>query len=229
MLTQAPGLHARSNTRPTLRASGLCALLSPLAARLAPEYSVRKPANANLDSRNTKKGDSENPDDTVLRQMFTELFEELHVRAKGSMARQDPSHTLQPTALIGEVYLRLQRSGRTEWTDRNHFLVSASKIMRSVLVDHFRAKKTIKRESEREFLDLDYIAETFNEKGMDLDRLDAALKELESEQPEMARAVQLRFFGGLSMTETAEVLGMTLGTLEGRWYTVRAWLKRQMG
>jgi len=157
-----------------------------------------------------------------------ELFHELHLQARRSMDRVGRANTLQPTALIGEAYLRMRRTGQSGWEDRHHFLMSASRVMRAVLVDHFRANHTVKREKEREWIDLDQITEAYNENGIDLERLDLVLTELERTQPDMARAIQLRFFGGVEMSEIASILGVSLRALEGRWYTVRAWLRGQL-
>ena len=198
----------------------------------------RAPIISQASSRPTSAGDPSQataagatPDslrDAELRKLFTELFDELHVQARRTMARQSKEHTLQPTALIGEVYLRFQRSGRGDWENRDHFLMSASRVMRSVLVDHYRAKHTLKRGKEREVIELDHIADAFQETGIDLEALDIALHKLEEEQPEMARAVQLRFFGGVEMKEIARILDMSPRTLERRWYTVRGWLRSQL-
>ncbi|MDF1836875.1 MAG: ECF-type sigma factor [Planctomycetota bacterium] len=166
--------------------------------------------------------------DLELKDLFTELFTQLHTRARYSMGGDSAGHTLQPTALVSEAYLRLQKRGIDAWKDHDHFLLVASRAMRSVLVDHYRAKNTQKRGGHKADLDVELIAAPFEELAVDLHSLDLALTKLEASEPQMAKAVQLRFFAGTSMEEVARLLNIPLRTLERRMTIVRAWLHTEV-
>ncbi|MCA9003207.1 MAG: sigma-70 family RNA polymerase sigma factor [Planctomycetes bacterium] len=163
-----------------------------------------------------------------LKELFTELVAELRQRAVWSMQGANPGHTLQPTALIGEAYLRLSRSDELRWESKAHFLCTAAKVMRDVLVDHARKKRTLKRNGTRTDMDMDALTAEFEERGLDLEKLDLALKRLEREQPAMATAIQLRFFAGVEMSEIADILEVSKRTLERRMATIRSWLRTQI-
>ena len=138
------------------------------------------------------------PDDLAtaeLNELFNQHLATLRQQAAHHMGRQNKDHTLQPTALVNEVYVRLQKAGRADWEDRTHFLRVASKAMRSILVDNFRKKNSLKGGGKKEDRELDQITVSFEENGYDLEALDMALTELAVSQPLMAEAVQLRFFG----------------------------------
>ncbi|MBL4771280.1 MAG: RNA polymerase subunit sigma-70 [Planctomycetes bacterium] len=168
------------------------------------------------------------PPDEELKELFSELFLQLHNQARRSMGGDSAGHTLQPTALVSEAYLRLQKSGSSQWDNRDQFLLIAARAMRCVLVDHFRAKFALKRGGNKADLDVELIAAPFEELSLDLDALDLALTKLEKSEPQMAQAVQLRFFVGTSMDEVARLLGMPLRTLERRMTIVRAWLHTEI-
>ncbi len=171
------------------------------------------------------------PDDLAtaeLNELFNQHLATLRQQAAHHMGRQNKDHTLQPTALVNEVYVRLQKAGRADWEDRTHFLRVASKAMRSILVDNFRKKNSLKGGGKKEDRELDQITVSFEENGYDLEALDMALTELAVSQPLMAEAVQLRFFGGAEMKEVAEALNMPLRTLERNWKTTRAMLRRAL-
>ncbi|MBL4770036.1 MAG: sigma-70 family RNA polymerase sigma factor [Planctomycetes bacterium] len=166
--------------------------------------------------------------ETELHQLFADLFVELHQRAKWSMAKEGPAHTLQATALIGEAFVRLKKSGQCEWDSNEHFLLSAARVMRTILLDHYRKKTAIKRDLNRVEMDMDDIARHFEVRGVDLEKLEIALQRLEVEQPIMARAIQLRFFAGVEVDEIATILNIQRRTLERRMQAVRAWLRTQI-
>ncbi len=168
------------------------------------------------------------PPDHELKALFSELFLQLHSQARHSFRGEGSGHTLQPTALVSEAYLRLQKGGGTEWRDRDHFMLLAARAMRCVLVDHYRAKHALKRGGKRIELDLDFVAAPFNELALDLDALDRALNELEESEPQMAQAVQLRFFVGTPMEEVARLIDMPIRTLERRMAVVRSWLHAEV-
>jgi RNA polymerase sigma-70 factor, ECF subfamily len=157
------------------------------------------------------------------------VYRELHRLASAQMAKQPSSHTLQPTALVNEAYLKLvgQRSAR--WENRGQFYCMASAVMRSVLVDHARAKRAAKRGGSglRVALEEDLAVET----GPDLDllALDEALVELARDDAELARIVELRFFGGLTAQETADALGTSLRGVERGFRVARMRLLQRIG
>lgn len=160
--------------------------------------------------------------------LFSLFYEELHQRASALMDQQPNGHTLQPTALVGEMYLRLFKGQSAGWTDRRHFLLSAARAMRHVLVDHARRKSAKKRsgEAQREPLDLWLVA--CEERAVDLTVLDEVLTKLAEFDPEMLTAVELRLFGNASSEEAARALGMGQRTFERRWQAVRAWLYKEL-
>lgn len=153
---------------------------------------------------------------------------ELHRIASAYMRRERIDHTLQPTALVNEAYLRLVNQRDVAWRDRAHFVGVAAQLMRMILVDHARARRAAKRAGDAERVPLD---ETIAfEKGRDVDllALDEALERLVAMDPTLARVVELRYFGGLTTRETAEVLGVSTATVEREWATARGWLRREL-
>jgi len=160
--------------------------------------------------------------------LFRELYTELHRRAQELMRGQADGHTLQATALVGELYLRIFGRGERAWTDRQHFLLSASRVMRHVLVDHARRKHRRKREGVRVDSELDQMLVEFEDRALDLEALDKALERLEELDPGMAKAVDLRFFAGISAAEAARALDLPRRTFDRRWQMTRAWLYREL-
>ena len=145
------------------------------------------------------------------------------------MRRQPRDHTLQTTALVHEACLKIFGKERLVSTDRAHLLALASTAMRSVLVDHARARGRVKRLPPGERVPIDEIQCAYEERAIDLLALDDALSKLARFEPVMARAVELHFFGGLSLEDTARALELPLRTLERRWSATRAWLRAEMG
>ena len=138
-------------------------------------------------------------------------------------------HTLQPTALVHEAYLRLMGGARMEWEDRAHFLNVAARAMRRVLVDHARKRHAKKRGGRREREPLDDAVDVYAERGLDVLALDDALERLAGVDDQLARIVELRYFAGLSNPEAARVIGMPLRSLERGWFSARAWLRAELG
>jgi RNA polymerase sigma-70 factor, ECF subfamily len=153
--------------------------------------------------------------------LFAALYRELHDRAANLMRKQPKQLTLQATALINEVYLRLVGAKKDAIHDRDHFLAYAAKAMRHVLVDHARRRKAKLGEE----VPLDSIAAAFEQNSYDLERLQQAQAELEIFDPLMAKAVDLRFFAGLAEAEVAQHLEMPLRTFQRRWQATRGWLR----
>ncbi len=162
-------------------------------------------------------------------ELFGLVYAELRSLA-GSYLRGGGPQTLQPTALVHEAYLRMIDSdGGAGWSSRAHFLGVAAKAMRSVLVDHVRAKRAHKRGGELARVPLDELVEQLEQTGSDLVSLDDALSSLAELDPQLAKLVELRFFGGLSIDETAKVLGVSTATVERSWRTARLWLRARLG
>lgn len=152
------------------------------------------------------------------------VYEELRVRAAARLRRERSGHLLQPTALVNEAYLRLVAQRHTEWQSRAHFFALASEMMRRILVDHARGRKMAKRSGGWARITLaDSIAQG-DPPDIDLLALDAALSELASFDSRKSRVAELRFFGGLSLAETAQTLGISRATVERDWQAARAWL-----
>ncbi len=159
-------------------------------------------------------------------ELFPLVYAELHEIARRALDGQAAVHTLQPTALVNEAYLRL--AGGSEWSGRAHFLGVAAKAMRSVLIDHARRKAALRRGGSAERQPLDLVVEGLEQEAPDLVALDAALERLARQDQELARLVELRFFGGLSMDEVASALGLSVATAQRRWTVARLWLQRDM-
>lgn len=162
-------------------------------------------------------------------QLFEVLYQELRRRAADQMRGQRRDHTLQPTALLHELYLRLARSERTRWKDREHFVRFAIRTMRSLLVDHARSRLRDKRDPGGERVPLDLVLGSIPAGDPDLVALDQALVRLEAHDPRLAQVVEMRYFGGCSVALTATLLGLARRTVERDWTLARAWLHRELG
>lgn len=158
------------------------------------------------------------------------VYDELHRQAAAYMRRERPGDTIQATALVHEAYLRLMKEPNTRWQNRAHFCAIAANSMRQILVERARARARLKRAGDRQRVTLSdaTLAVSPAEAAVDVELLDAALTRLAALDPPLARLVELRFFGGLSIEETAEVLGVSPATVKRHWATARAWLKREM-
>jgi RNA polymerase sigma factor (TIGR02999 family) len=157
--------------------------------------------------------------------LFPIVYAELRSMAAGLLNRERAGHTLQPTALVHEAYLKLIDRQLATVSDRAHFFAIAATIMRRLLVDHARARRAQKRGGEAQRVLLDEVVDGLEEQSADLVDLDAVVEQLAALDPLKARLVELRFFGGLTVEETAEVLGLTVRSLEREWAAARAWLR----
>jgi RNA polymerase sigma factor (TIGR02999 family) len=156
------------------------------------------------------------------------VYDELHRLARHYMRRERPGHTLQTSALINEAYVRLVDQN-VAWQNRAHFFGIAARLMRQILVDHARAHQYAKRGGgDAQKVSLDEAANLAQGRAAELVALDDALKSLAAFDAQQARIVELKFFGGLTIEETAEVLGISHATVERDWSVARAWLRRQM-
>jgi len=156
------------------------------------------------------------------------LYPELRRRAAAYLRRERAGHTLQPTALVNEAYLLLAAQRVGGWRDRTHFAAMAAQMMRRVLVDHARRRKTTKRSGQWSRVTLTDQAAASPDDGIDVIALDDALSELASFDPEKSRLVELRYFGGLSIDETAEAMNVSPATIDREWRAARAWLQTRL-
>jgi RNA polymerase sigma factor (TIGR02999 family) len=167
-------------------------------------------------------------DRAALDELLPLVYRELHRQAERFMRAQLPGHTLQVTGLVHEAYLRLVDQ-EVQWQNRAHFFGVAGKAMRSILVDHARARKAAKRGGGGQQLTLGAAdAAAGAEPAVDVLALDEALARLAELNPEHSRLVELRYFAGLSIEETAEVLGVSPATVKRQWQVVRLWLRREL-
>jgi RNA polymerase sigma factor (TIGR02999 family) len=156
------------------------------------------------------------------------LYDELRALARRQMRREAVGHTLQTTALVHEAYLRLFDKGTIDWNSRTHFFAVAGQVMRRVLVDHARGRRAAKRGGDAQRVELTDLS---GSQSLPIDQIlavDEALTELGKKEPRQARMVELHLFAGLTLQETAEVLGVCVRTVKRDWEFAQAWLYRQM-
>jgi RNA polymerase sigma factor (TIGR02999 family) len=156
------------------------------------------------------------------------VYNELRRIARRCLSGQRSDHTLQPTALVHEAYLRLVRYDAIDWRDRAHFFALAAQIMRQILVDHARKQTAIKRGGNAVTIVVDESSAIAKQTSHDLLALDDALKQLASLDPRQSQIVELRFFGGLSIEETAQAVNISPATTKREWATARLWLLNEM-
>jgi RNA polymerase sigma factor (TIGR02999 family) len=167
--------------------------------------------------------------DTAARdELMPLVYQELRRRAAGYLRHERRNHTLQPTALVNEVYLRLVDQRRAVWQNRAQFFGVASQMMRRILVDRARARRMAKRSGQWARVTLDEAAKASPPMDVDVLDLDAALIRLAAVDPRKSRIAELRFFGGLSLEEAAEVIGISRATVERDWQAARAWLFKEL-
>ena len=165
----------------------------------------------------------------ALEDLLPLVYDELHRQAARYLRRERVGHTLQTTALIHEAYLRLIDQRDVQWQSRTHFFAIAAQIMRRVLIDYARAKHREKRGGDDVRLSLDAVnLVVTDENSVDLIALDQALQRLAELDEQQARVVELRYFGGLSLEETAEVLHISRATTARDWDVAKAWLRREL-
>jgi RNA polymerase sigma factor (TIGR02999 family) len=170
-------------------------------------------------------------DHAALDELLSLVYSELRRLAASYLRRERQGHTLQPTALVHEAYLRLIDQTQVRWQNRAHFFGVAAQMMRRILVDHARQQQAEKRGGEFQKFSLDDMninLDVSGERASNLVALDEALERLAALDPQKARVVELRFFGGLSVEETAEVLGVSAPTVKRQWRMAKAWLYGQV-
>src|SRR5262245_26693527 len=169
-----------------------------------------------------------NGDQGALDSLFPLIYRELRNLAANHLRRERSNHTLQPTALVNEAYIRLAGWKNIPWHDRLQFYGAASNVMRHILIDYARAQRAVKRGGYRHTVALDDAFAISDSRDVNLVALDDALSTLETMDPQKARIVELRFFGGLSMEETAGLMGISARTANRKWQAARAWLHREI-
>ena len=167
-------------------------------------------------------------DQGALDKLLPLVYEELRRQAARYLRRERANHTLQPTALVHEVYLRLVDAPEVRWRSRAHFFGIAAHLMREILVDHARAHQAVKRGGIEQKLTLDEAVALSPQREVNVLELHEALTRLETIDPQKRRMVELRFFSGLSIDETAEVMNLSPRTVVRQWQTAKAWLHREM-
>lgn len=167
-------------------------------------------------------------DKAALDEMTPLVYDELRRLAQRLLAVERPDHTLQPTALVHEAYLRLVGQRAVDWRNRAHFLGLAATMMRRVLINHAKARTAAKREGFAKAVTLEDAFGVFPAPAIDVLALDRSLDELARLDPQQGKVVELRYFGGLSIEETAEYLGISPATVKREWGTARLWLLQRM-
>jgi RNA polymerase sigma factor (TIGR02999 family) len=173
--------------------------------------------------RSWRQGDA-----AALDRLIPLVHGELRRVARAHFRREPPGHTLQATALVHEVYLRLVTLDRITLNDRTHFFAVAARLMRQVLVDHARRKRADKRAGAATMMSLDEVSPVSSTPIVDVLALDQALDALSSRDARQCRVVELRYFAGLSIDETAEAIGVSTATVEREWTIAKAWLHRRL-
>lgn len=168
-------------------------------------------------------------DREALEKLMPLVYNELHKQAARYLRRERPNHTLQTTALIHEAYMKLVDQREANWESRTHFFAIAAQAMRRILIDHARARRQEKRGGDNVTLALDDAALIItDERNIDLLALDEALDRLAEIDGQQVRIVELRYFSGLSLEETAEALGISRATVAREWSVAKTWLRREL-
>lgn len=172
----------------------------------------------------TKAGDKQ-----AESELISSLYSELKRLAGAFLRGNRPNHTLQPTALVNEAYIKMMGAQKISWQDRAHFFAVSARVMRQILIDHARARVAEKRGGNLEILHLEEGMPFERARPVDLIAVNQALDRLEDNDPRVHRVVELRFFGGLSVEETAEVMDISTRTVKREWSLGRAWLLGELG
>ncbi|HEU5238220.1 MAG TPA: sigma-70 family RNA polymerase sigma factor [Pyrinomonadaceae bacterium] len=167
-------------------------------------------------------------DQAARDRLMSVVYEELHRLARRYMRRESPDHTLQTSALVNEAFLRLVDQRNVHWQNRSHFFAIAAQMMRRILVDYARGRNYAKRGGGERALSLDEGLIVSDERSAEVVAVHEALEELAKFDARKSQIVELRFFGGLTIDETAEVLGVSPGTVMSDWTVAKAWLRREI-
>ena len=167
-------------------------------------------------------------DKGVLDRIIPLVYAELHKLANGYLRNEREGHTLQPTALVNEAYMRLAGQDQPEYQNRSHFFGVAAQVMRQILVDYARSRKAAKRGGGQDVLPLEEALEFTTDKTTQIVEVDDALRVLAAMDPMKARLIELRFFGGMTAEESAEYLNMSLNDVRRELRVAQAWLRREL-
>lgn len=167
-------------------------------------------------------------DSAAAEKLLPLVYDQLRALAANYLRRERTDHTLQPTALVHEAYLRLVEQSGANWKDEAHFLAIAARAMRNVLINHGVARRALKRGGGRPALLLNEELAPAKTRTVDALKLDEALQKLAAMDARKAKVVELRFFGGLTVEQTAHVLGVSDGTVETDWRVAKAWLSKEL-
>ena len=170
-------------------------------------------------------------DPATAEELFPVVYDELRRLARGYMSRETPGHTLQPTALVHEAYLKLIDQTRVDWKGKTHFYAVGARVMRRLLVDHARERGALKRGAGWQNVSFSEALDPLGGEALDREQLldlNSALEQLAEIDEREARVVTLRFFGGLTVEQVAEVLGMSKRTVENDWRHAQAWLRLRL-
>ena len=167
-------------------------------------------------------------DAAELGDMLPQVYDELRLVAGNFLRGERADHTLQPTALVHEAYLRLVNQRSVDWSNRAQFMAVAARMMRRILVAHAIARKTEKRGGDSPRVNLDTALDVMHEENVSAIEVNEALRQLEELDPRQAQIAELRFFGGLTVPETAEVVGISPATVKREWNVAKRWLERQL-
>lgn len=167
-------------------------------------------------------------DEAAFEQLIPLVYPELRRLARRYMGREDANHTLQTSALINEAYLRLIDQQQVVWKDRGHFFAVATRVMRHILIDHARRHRYAKRGGGAPHVPLDSVRLGSDQRARELLALDEALQKLSTFDARKSQIVEMRFFGGMTVEETAEVLGISAITVKREWRSAKAWLHSEL-
>ena len=170
----------------------------------------------------------EQGDPQATEKLLPLVYDELRVLAAQKMSQEKPGQTLQATALVHEAYIRLVEGGDQDWNSRGHFFKAAAEAMRRILVENARRKKRLKRGGKHKRQGLDEVVLATNEQDIDLVALDEALTKFEVDYPQKASIVKLRYFGGLTTNQAAEILQISIPTANRHWSFARSWLFQEI-
>lgn len=167
-------------------------------------------------------------DERARDELMPRIYDELRRLARAHLRRERAGHTLQPTALVHEVFLRLVDQSQVNWQSRAHFFGAAARLMRQILINHAEARRAAKRGGDAERISLSDVDHFTVKQEIDLIALNEALKKLERIDPQQGRIVEMRYFSGLTIEEVAEALGVAPATVKREWSAARAWLRREL-
>lgn len=167
-------------------------------------------------------------EDDATERLMPLVYDQMRQIAQRLLRHESPGHTLQPTALVNEAFLRLAGKNNIDWQGKTHFFAIGAKVMRRILVDHARGKRAQKRGGEQCRIPLSDELCVSNRNDEDVLAIEEALEKLEDLDARQAKVVELRFYGGLTVEEVAEALGVSKRTIESDWTMVRAWLRREL-